>query len=200
MMAAAERIVAERGLPALTLTGVQLAAHQSNKSAATYHFGSRDGLLDALVELRMTPVDAHRRRMLDALDSSGAAPTVRSAVEALVLPLAEETLDRPGSHYARFLAAAVSDPALADLVGRHLRGASFRRVHRLLTELCPAPGEVASWRADNVVVLTMTSLAAREGADRTPAQTAAIVTDLVDTCAAVLTAPTSIPAPTGAPS
>ncbi len=36
---AAERIVAERGMPALTLKDVQLAANQANKSAAKYHFG-----------------------------------------------------------------------------------------------------------------------------------------------------------------
>ncbi|WP_370654874.1 TetR/AcrR family transcriptional regulator [Prescottella sp. R16] len=193
MIEAAERIVAERGLPALTLKEVQLVARQANKSAATYHFGSRDGLLDAVVELRMTPADTRRRAMLDDLDASGTAPTIRAAVEALVLPLAAETLYRDGSCYARFLAQAMFDPALADTIRKHLRAESYRRVEYLLSDLCPAPDEVASWRTDNVVLLTMASLAAREGTDRTPAQTAAIVADLIDTCVAVLEAPTSVP-------
>ncbi|MCU1639860.1 MAG: taurine dioxygenase [Nocardia sp.] len=48
MIDAAERLIAERGLAAVTLQDVQNAAGQSNRSAAKYHFGSRDGLLDEL--------------------------------------------------------------------------------------------------------------------------------------------------------
>ncbi|MDH6283004.1 AcrR family transcriptional regulator [Prescottella agglutinans] len=191
MIVAAERIIAERGMPALTLKDVQIEANQSNKSAAKYHFGSREGLIEALVEVRMSPVDARRQELLDEMEQLGAPATARQAVEALVRPLASETLDRPGSRYARFLIQALFDPALAHLIQRHLRAESYRRVHRLLIELCPAPGELAQWRADNIVTLTMTALAAREGTQRTPAQTAAIVSDLVDTCVAVLDAPTS---------
>ncbi|NKS02706.1 TetR family transcriptional regulator, partial [Rhodococcus hoagii] len=81
MLVAAERIVAERGMPALTLKDVQLAANQANKSAAKYHFGSRDGLIEALVELRMTPVNARRQELLDEIGRLGGPPTVRQAVE-----------------------------------------------------------------------------------------------------------------------
>ncbi len=191
MIEAAEQIIAERGMPTLTLKDVQIAAKQSNKSAAKYHFGSREGLLEALVEVRMSPVDARRQELLDEMERLGAPPTVRQAVGALVRPLAAETLGRPGSRYARFLVQAMFDPALADLIQRHLRAESYRHVHRMLIDLCPAPGEIAAWRADNITMLSMTALAAREGTDRTPAETAAIVADLVDTCAAVLEAGTS---------
>ncbi|MCA1004203.1 TetR family transcriptional regulator [Rhodococcus hoagii] len=193
MLEAAEQIIAERGMPALTLKDVQIAANQSNKSAAKYHFGSREGLIEALVELRMSPVNARRQELLDEMERLGGAPSARQAVEALVRPLAAETLGRPDSRYARFLVQALFDPALADVIQKHLRAETYRRVHRLLVDLCPAPGEVAEWRADNIVVLGMTTLAAREGTQRTTAQTAAIVADLVDTCVAVLEAPTSVP-------
>ncbi|BCN63037.1 TetR family transcriptional regulator [Prescottella equi] len=193
MLVAAERIVAERGMPALTLKDVQLAANQANKSAAKYHFGSRDGLIEALVELRMTPVNARRQELLDEIGRLGGPPTVRQAVEALVRPLAAETLGRPGSRYARFLVQALFDPALADMIQKHLRAETYRRVHHMLIDLCPTRGDIAKWRADTVVTLGMTTLAAHEGRDRTQQQTAAIVADLVDTCVAVLEAPTSVP-------
>lgn len=197
MLEAAERIIAERGMPALTLKDVQIAADQSNKSAAKYHFGSRQGLIEALVELRMSPVDTRRQELLDEIERVGDPTTVRQAVEALVRPLAAETLGRPGSRYARFLVQALFDPALADTIRKHLRAGTYRHVHRLLVDLCPAPAQVAHWRADSIVMLAMTTLAAHEGSDRTPAQTAAIVSNLVDTCVAVLEAPTtSTPDPT----
>lgn len=191
MLEAAEQIIAERGMPALTLKDVQIAANQSNKSAAKYHFGSREGLIEALVELRMAPIDARRQELLDELERAGAPLTARQAVEALIRPLAAETLGRPGSRYARFLVQALFDPALADMIQKHLRAESYRHVHRRLVDLCPAPGEIAEWRADSIVVLGMTTLAAREGAQRTAAQTTAVVSDLVDTCVAVLEAPAS---------
>ncbi|CAM2793773.1 helix-turn-helix domain-containing protein [Prescottella defluvii] len=192
MIEAAEQIIAERGMPALTLKDVQIAANQSNKSAAKYHFGSREGLIEALVELRMSPVNARRQELLDEIERLGAPPTVRQVVEALVRPLAAETLGRPGSRYARFLVQGLFDPALADTIQKHLRAETYRSVHHMLVGLCPVPGDVAKWRADKVATLGMTTLAAHEGRDRTQRQTAAIVADLVDTCVAILEAPTSV--------
>lgn len=188
MIDAAEQIVAERGMPTLTFKDVQAAAKQSNKSAAKYHFGSREGLLDAVIEARMSPVNARRHAMLEALESSNQIATVHELVEALVRPLAVETLCRDGSHYARFLAQALFDPALAEIIKKHLQAESYTTILRMLTDRCPAPAEIAEWRAQTVVMLSMTTIAAREAMERTPAQSDAIITDLVSTCVAALEA------------
>ncbi|GAA1746345.1 MULTISPECIES: TetR/AcrR family transcriptional regulator [Dietzia] len=193
MIDAAEQIVAERGLPALTLKDVQIAANQSNKSAAKYHFGSREGLLDAVVDARMSRVNARRHEMLTALRESPDVPTSRQLVEALVRPLAAETLGRPESRYARFLVQAVFDPALAELLTKHLQSDSYTAVVQLITDRCWAPPEVCRWRVQNVVMLNMTALAAHEGVERTLEETDAIVSDLVTTCVAALAAPISPP-------
>ena len=189
MIDAAEHIVAEQGLPALKLKDVQLAANQSNKSAAKYHFGSREGLLDAVVESRMSRVNARRHAVLDRVQGSDQPATVRQLVDALVRPLAAETLCRPGSRYARFLVQALFDPALAGLLQKHLQAASYTAVVELLTDLCAAPPEIAQWRVQNVVMLNMMALAAHEGLDRTPSECDAIVSDLIVTCVASLEAP-----------
>ncbi|MFI8664729.1 hypothetical protein ACIGKR_32415 [Rhodococcus qingshengii] len=128
MIAAAEQIIAEQGLHALTLTGVQIAANQSNKSAAKYHFGSHEGLIEAIVETRMSSVDTRRQELLNEMARLGSPATVRQAVEALVRPLAAETLGRPGSRYARFLVQALFNPALAELIQKHLRAESYKYV------------------------------------------------------------------------
>lgn len=200
MIDAAERLVAERGLPALTLKDVQIAASQSNKSAAKYHFGSREGLLDAVVEARMSRVNARRHEMLTALQDSTEVPTSRQLVEALVRPLAAETLGRPESFYARFLVQAVFDPALADLLTKHLQADSYTTVVQLLTDRCWASPEMCRWRVQHVVMLSMTALAAHEGAERTLEEAEAIVSDLVTMCDAALAAPTFPPVSTETPS
>ena len=112
MIDAAERLVAERGLAALTLRDVQTEAGQANKSAAQYHFGSREGLLAAVVESRMRPAGERRRELLDTIDLDANPPTMRALVEALVLPLAEQTIYREGTLYARFLVQSIFDPAM----------------------------------------------------------------------------------------
>ncbi|MDG3011642.1 TetR family transcriptional regulator [Rhodococcus sp. D2-41] len=195
MIDAAERIVAERGLAAMSLREVQSAAGQSNKSAAQYHFGSRDGLISAVVEARMGPIDRARRALLDRLDPAAAADP-RQLIEALIRPLAAATLHHHGSCYARFLAQAMFDPTLTVIVREHLRAESFRDVYRRLTRGTGLPEAVAALRTWHVVALSVTSLATWEGlaaADALPfPDTALVVTDLVDSCVALLTTPTSL--------
>src|SRR5262245_15652702 len=113
MIDAAERLVAERGLRSVSLREVQVAAGQRNKSAAQYHFGSLRGLIEAIVDARMSPIDARRRVLIDQLDDRGRGDDVRSLLEASIDPFAEATLGRPDSRYARFLAQIMSDPDMA---------------------------------------------------------------------------------------
>ncbi len=193
MIDAAEQIVAERGLPALTLKDVQLAANQSNKSAAKYHFGSREGLLDAVIDARMSRVNARRQVMLEKLQDSRHPATVRQLVETLVQPLAAETMYRPNSRYARFLVQALFDPALAGLLQRHFQAASYTAVVELLSDHGSLPPEIGQWRIQNIVMLNMMALAAHEGLGRTPSECDAIVTDLITTCVASFEAPVAAP-------
>ncbi|MFX1787327.1 TetR/AcrR family transcriptional regulator [Prescottella equi] len=189
MIDAAEKIVAEQGIAAMTFNGVQLAANQANKSAAKYHFGSREGLLEAVVEARMAAVNSRRQEMLNNFRVGGGSITLRDAVEALVRPFAAETLGRPGSRYARFVVQALTDPALGEIMPKHLMAESYRSTHRIMIELCPAADGTAQRRADNVVMLTMAALATHEGRTRTASDTDEIVADLVDSCVAILQAP-----------
>ncbi len=200
MVDAAERLVAEEGLGAMSLRAVQAAAGQRNKSAAQYHFGSREGLIEAVVAARMAPVGERRSELLDALRTDPAGPTVRGLVEALVVPLAEHTLGRPGSRWARFLHQASSDPALAAVVARRLEGRSYRAVvEGLLALLGDVPEAVRLRRIGQVTLLAVGALAAAEahpGPARLPLDVE--VTDLVDVCVGALTAPSTaaaVPSP-----
>ena len=62
LMEFAERLFATRGIEAVTLREIQQAAGQSNTSVIRYHFGSRDGLVRALIAYRQASLGADRRR------------------------------------------------------------------------------------------------------------------------------------------
>src|SRR5205823_9358327 len=145
MIAVAERLFAERGIEAVSLREIGAAAGQRNNSAAQYHFGTRDGLVDAIFEARMAPIDQHRRVMLDELQASDSLSDMRALCEAFVHPLAASLLSRDGeSWYARFLAQVVLDPDFELLARRrHPVTSGLRRVVDLLrTALADLPQAV----------------------------------------------------------
>ena len=195
MIEAGERIAAERGIGAMSLREVQAAAGQRNKSAAQYHFGSREGLIEAIVATRMGPINQERRRRLRQLDDAGREPTRRQLMEVLVEPLAEATL-RPTSCWARFLLQGVADPAITAIVRRTFEGRVYREVRqRLIDRMDHVPAVLAERRVDHAIGLAVVSLAGAESgvasARPGPIAPAAVVADLVDMCTAVVDAPAS---------
>lgn len=189
MIDAAERLVAQRGLAALTLRDVQTEAGQANKSAAQYHFGSREGLLAAVVESRMRPAGERRRALLDTIDLQAEPPSMRELVEALILPLAEQTIKREHSLYARFLVQSIFDPAMSGVIASHLQAESFREVQQRIVSASSLPTEIAELRTGTLAILGITTLATWEGRVRSPQQAALVVADLIESCLGALNAP-----------
>ncbi len=190
MIAAAEQIVAERGLASMTLSAVQSAAGQSNKSAASYHFGDRDGLIAAVAEARMVPINAHRRRLLHAADERAEPPTLKLVATALVTPLVAGTLGQPQSYWARFLAQVLMDPRQADRMRDYVQSDSLRETERRYRDICDLPADLGSHRYGAMVGLTVVTLATWEARPR-DAVPEHFLPDLVDMCVAVLSAPRS---------
>ena len=107
MIAAAEQLVAERGLGAVSMRMVGEAAGQRNHSAVQFHFGTWEGLLQSIAANRMGPINQERLAMLEQLDLEGRPADVRGLIEALIVPLSKWTIRRSGSFYARFLAVVM---------------------------------------------------------------------------------------------
>lgn len=179
MIDAAERLASERGLGAMSLRDVIAAAGQRNKNAARYHFGSREGLIEAVIEARMAPVNVRRLELLEAL---GSPATVRDLAEVLVRPLAEVVIGERESRWARFLLQGWSDPSVEGIVQRSFAGSGYRRVRALLSEL-----DVPARRVDQAVGLLVLTLAGWEAGARPSLSRTGLVDDLVDVCTAVLT-------------
>ncbi|GAB89778.1 TetR/AcrR family transcriptional regulator [Gordonia rhizosphera] len=81
----AERLYALRGLDGVALRQIGLEAGMANKSAVQYHFGSKNGLVRAILANRMDDLD-RRRALLLARVRPG---DLRGVVEAHHLPLIE---------------------------------------------------------------------------------------------------------------
>ena len=92
LLKTAERLFAELGLEAVSTRMISREAGQKNHSALQYHFGSRDGLIEAILNYRLTPINQERLRRLNALQHRGDTVTVRKLTEVFVEPFAEELL------------------------------------------------------------------------------------------------------------
>lgn len=78
---AAERLFAERGVDAVSLRTV-LAAARRNVSLVHYHFGDRDGLLEAVLRRRLGPITEERIRRLAEVEARGRAATLEDVLRA----------------------------------------------------------------------------------------------------------------------
>ncbi len=116
---AAERLFAEQGLQRTSLRQINIEAGQRNESAIHYHFGSREAVILAILELRTRPVNEVRLQLLAAARTrAGEMPLSSAALaEVLVLPLAQSiSASAEGNHYIRFLTQLSLDRAMRQRV------------------------------------------------------------------------------------
>jgi AcrR family transcriptional regulator len=87
LLEAVERLYAEKGVDGASLRDITSAAG-ANVAAVNYHFGSKDGLLPALIERRFVPLNRERIRMLDLAEAAAgdSPPTLESILQAFVEP------------------------------------------------------------------------------------------------------------------
>jgi len=100
-MAAAQQLFARRGVHQATTREILAASGQRNVSALTYHFGSREQLLWAILDGHNAPLEAGRgARLVEPVDTMG----TRDLVAALVVPYAGCLADPDGRDYLRIVA------------------------------------------------------------------------------------------------
>ena len=200
LLAEAEGQFAEVGIWQAAMGDIVRAAGQRNASALTYHFGSREGVLDAILAEHGNPIDAHRGEMLSMVHLDPDAPAdIRSLVSALVRPMTTVLADSRGRRYVRIV-AQLSDrfPAWQEVPEgvdqAHLTDALVRLEAR-------ADGPDASIRTARLgarIRLMTSSLAARAvvlDSGTTPTlDDRAYEGDLIDVLVGVLTAPSTLAA------
>lgn len=184
LIRAATRLLARRGIHGLTVRELHEAAGQRNASALQYHFGSRDGLLRAIVERHQEPIDAARASWLER------ATDLRGHVEALVEPLAESLRTQAGRDYLQIIAQVMAEAGLRDPLPAGPPNAR-RCVEVMVDSLDDLPEDVRITRVANVVLFVTDALAHRArrvDARRAPLEHEAFVADLVTSVVGALTA------------
>jgi AcrR family transcriptional regulator len=193
LIMAGEQLIAEKGVEGVSLREVNTAAGQRNKSAAHYHFGTREGLIRAIYDSRMERSNNRRLEILEEGDGS-----VRSLINALVLPQVEEIENGGAVHYAKFLArVSVHSEANIQMLQQSEHALGTRMIAEgLRKELSYIPETIISLRIGVAMATCIYMLAERERLVEYTRNDRAVsyplfVGNLIDVITAGLSAPVS---------
>jgi len=174
--------VADRGVDDVTVGEITRAAGQRNGAAVHYHFGGREGLLDAIVEEHHELLDAARADRLHALEQSTDA-SIRDYVEVIVEPMAACLATTEGRAFLRIQA----DRFLQSSPGP--MATSMIKIADRMASLVPAADPAMRTERTLLTTLLINVRLGRAAADGThdPDRIAMLSSTLVDAVAAVLT-------------
>jgi len=198
LITVAETMFADRGIAAVSLNEIRLAAGQSNAAVVNYHFGSKDDLIKAILEDRLERIDEDRGRLLHQAVSGDRPAELRQLLAALILPQMS-SIERGERHVelvAQLLFHGYGEPGglawiLAD---PSLTGHGQRLNQAIWEHLSHLPEAVATARLRFVYTSSLNAVAdhQRQRAVATEApHTAMFVSDLIDSLTAIIRAPAS---------
>ncbi|MCA1004727.1 TetR family transcriptional regulator [Rhodococcus hoagii] len=105
LLRAGEYLFAREGIARVRIRDLNAMAEVRNDSAVHYYFGSREGLLEAIVVQHMvdvsTRMDELVRRLCVGREPSREA--LRDAIAAMTIPLAEKLLDERGRDFVQIM-------------------------------------------------------------------------------------------------
>ena len=105
LIEAAEALFARFGVDVVSTRQLGAAIGSQNTNVVSYHFGSKDALVEAVYRYRLPQIDRRRGELLREAEASGQSGNLDRILHAFALPLFEQT-DADGQHsYARFVAA-----------------------------------------------------------------------------------------------
>lgn len=81
-----ERLFADVGIQGVSMREIASKAGQGNHFAVQYHFGSREGLVQAIFDFRMRQMEPMRGEMIAALEARDRLLDARSIIEVILLP------------------------------------------------------------------------------------------------------------------
>ncbi|MCZ6831653.1 MAG: TetR family transcriptional regulator [Gammaproteobacteria bacterium] len=158
LVSTATRLFAEHGLDGVSLAEINRAAGQRNATALHYHFGGKEGLVQAIFHKHTERVSRLRETMLEQLPETA---DIANLVPVLIVPLAQQVLDEDGGiHYLLFLAQLMNNPGLPrGEMDRHSSQVLAEQLRRFQTALEHVPEEIRALRVNFTVLMTFNSLA-----------------------------------------
>lgn len=111
LLDAAETLFAAEGFGAVTTRAILRAAGQRNESALHYHFGGRQGLIEALHERRMDQLAGHRGAFIEKLLTRKTRLSIQDLTDVQVQSIASLAGGDAGFHaYLQGIADLVCSP------------------------------------------------------------------------------------------
>jgi AcrR family transcriptional regulator len=143
LIEAGERLFAVRGIRGVSLREINSEAGQRNTSALHYHFGSRDGLLRAILAPHTTYIRERRLELIAEVAASSSCDVTAAArvlIEPLALPLEHGS---SGRAYAQIVPQLLTDsersPAeVIELIGDTQRDQAYALLEPHCASMPPA--------------------------------------------------------------
>jgi AcrR family transcriptional regulator len=204
----AEQLFGERGIDAVSLREIRLAAGARNAAAVQFHFENRAGLLEALIERHLPGIAAIQRELFDIMLAEGREDDVRSLVEVLVRPTAVYVLRGSSERaWVKIMSDLVQRPDLrltemgsvAPEVAQKVGAALYEK---LATQM---PARIAQERIVTLAQIALHVCADRARVDDDPTRTRQHISgpmfaeNLVDSVCGAQSAPQTVPVPAGMP-
>lgn len=167
-MASAERLrtvagalYAREGFGAVSLRRLTVAAGV-NLAAVSYHFGSRDGLVEAVVRLTLEPLHAKRLQRLEEIHATPPGTTLESVLGAFLRPAVPDRREtdrldpgwrEPQRDALRLVGRICTDPdAVVQRVRQQTDATVLERFRSAIRPLLPHLSEPeVAWRWQRVV-------------------------------------------------
>lgn len=178
-MSATEKLVAEYGIEAVNLRDVGREADQRNNSVVQYHFGTKEILVGAVLDVRVPALDARYGALLDELEQTGRLREPGALATALIDPLIELDQVEEDRCFLGFLAAMLTAPHWAPLL---VEREDFQALlHRARSALAAAgiPEPAVAGRLRLAWLMAVVSLASRDRSEESSAVKAEL-TDAVN--------------------
>jgi AcrR family transcriptional regulator len=153
---AAERVFADTGFAAASLRRI-IAAAGVNLAAVHYYFGSKEGLITAVFDRRIGPLNAERLALLDQLEAEGHPQGIKieDLVEVLVGPALRLARDpaKGGPVVMRLFGRILAEPSefLGRLLREQFQGVVTRFAEAFGRALPHLPRAVLLWRLEFAV-------------------------------------------------
>lgn len=186
LLDAAQHLFARSGVDAVPIREINELAGQRNASALHYHFGSRQGLLVAIVERHQPAIDADRAVLL-----AHAGDDPHDVMAALLAPLTDRLRSAGGRDYLRIVPQLLGPGHVGDDLP--IPPALVEGLNQLELHLASLPTRVQSERLRSMLLATTTLLADRaariEGGGEVPLGHDAFVAELVAMATGLVLAP-----------
>ena len=100
-----EDLMGDLGIEGASLRKISQSSANRNVSAAQYHFGSRDGLIEAILVYRRAQLDKRRSKIARAMGITAHDATLEQIFEVLIRPLFEQRNEAGKRSFCRFQSA-----------------------------------------------------------------------------------------------